>query len=121
MDALRAVGGAAERPVVERFILSPGLPAPVVAAAARNIGHLGGTSDDRYWTRALRLQRDLHLRQGSPVSGAILRGLVYGLGISWNDPVLGQVRDDQEMPWQAREAAAWWLGHPQRIRRSAVV
>ena len=120
LDALRAVGGAPERPVVERFILNPGLPSPVVAAAARNIGHLGGTSDDRYWTRALRLHRELHARQGSAANGAILRGLVYGLGIAWNDTVLGQVRDDHEMPGQARAAASWWLGHPGRIRRSAV-
>jgi hypothetical protein len=119
MDALRLLGGPAERSVVERLTLTPGIPAPVVASAARNIGHLGGTSDDTYWVHAFGRQRDLLNRGASPAGGAILRGLVYGLGMSWNDPLLTRIRDLGDMPWQAREAASWWLGHPQRIRESA--
>jgi hypothetical protein len=119
MDALRLLGGPAERPVVELLTLTPGIPAPVVASAARNIGHLGGTSDDTYWLRAFGRHRDLVKRDASPAGGAILRGLVYGLGMSWNDPLLTRIRDLDDMPWQAREAASWWLGHPQRIRESA--
>jgi hypothetical protein len=42
MDALRVLGGAPQRAIVERFTLNPGLPPPVRAAAARNLGHLGG-------------------------------------------------------------------------------
>jgi hypothetical protein len=121
LDALRMIGGAQQRPIVERFTLSPGLPAPVMAAAARNIGHLGGTSDDGYWLRAIDRQRQLHLRHASPASGATLRGLVYGLGIARNDALLSRVRDRHDMPSQAREAASWWLGHSQRIRESAVL
>jgi hypothetical protein len=119
MDALRLLGGPAERSVVERLTLTPGIPAPVVVSAARNIGHLGGTSDDAYWLRAFGRQCDLLKRDASPAGGAILRGLVYGLGMSWNDPLLTRIRDLGDMPWQAREAASWWLGHPQRIRESA--
>lgn len=119
MDALRLLGGPAERSVVERLTLTPGIPAPVVASAARNIGHLGGTSDDTYWLRAFTRQRDLFKREASPAGSAILRGLVYGLGMSWNDSLLTRIRDLDDMPWQAREAASWWLGHPQRIRESA--
>jgi len=121
MDALRLLGGQAERSVIERLTVTPGIPAPVVASAARNIGHLGGTSDDAYWLHAFRRQRYLLERDASPAGGAILRGLVYGLGMSWNDPLLTRIRDLGDMPWQAREAAFWWLGHPRRIRESAAL
>jgi hypothetical protein len=121
MDALRLLGGAEQRPILERFTLNPGLPPPVMASAARNIGHVGGTSEDRYWMRAVNLQCQLSQRHGSPASNATLRGLVYGLGIARNDPMLAYIRDRREVPWQAREAASWWLGHPQRIRQSAAL
>lgn len=121
MDALRVLGGAPQRAIVERFTLNPGLPPPVRAAAARNLGHLGGTSEDRYWIRAINLHSRLALRHQSPASGATLRGLVYGLGMARNDPLLARIRDRPEMPWQARAAASWWLGHPRRIRESAAV
>ncbi len=121
MDALRLLGGAGQRPVVERFTLSPGLPPPVMAAAARNLGHLGGTSDNRYWMRAIDLQCQRSLRQDSPAGSAALRGLVYGLGMARNDRLLTYIRDRHEMPWQARAAASWWLGQPRRIRESAVL
>ena len=121
MDALRLLGGAQQRPILERFTLNAGLPQPVVASAARNIGHLGGTSDDRYWLRAVELQSQLSQRHGSAEGSATLRGLVYGLGMARNDPLLTRIRDRPEMPTQARAAASWWLSHPQRIRRSALV
>jgi hypothetical protein len=132
MDALRLIGGPEQRPVVERLTLSPGVPAPVMVAAARNIGHLGGTSDDRFWERAVARQcqpsrrldlsgRTDALQLGSPASDAILRGLVYGLGMARNDAMLARVRDLPGVPWQARQAATWWLGHSERTRQSAAL
>jgi hypothetical protein len=121
MDALRLLGDAEQRRILERFTLNPALPPQVMASAARNIGHLGGTSEDRYWMRAVDLQCRLSQRQPPAAGNGTLRGLVYGLGIARNDPLLARVRDHQEMPWQARAAASWWLGHPRRIRHSAVL
>jgi hypothetical protein len=119
MDALRLIGGPRERPVVERFVLSPRLPEAVTAAAARNIGHLGGTSDDGFWTRAVDLQCQQLKQRGAHASEAILRSLVDGIGISRNDSLLARIRDLPDMPWQARQAATWWLGHPRWVRLSA--
>jgi hypothetical protein len=121
MDALRLLGGAPQRAIVERFTLNPRLPPPVMAAAARNLGHLGGSSEDRYWIRAIDLHSQLAMRHQSPASGATLRGLVYALGLARNDPMLARIRDRHEIPGQARAAASWWLGHPGRIRDSAAV
>jgi hypothetical protein len=121
MDSLRLLGGPEQRPILERLTLHAGIPAPVTASAARNIGHIGGTSGDEYWMRALDVQRRQLARHASPTGSAIVRGLVYGLGMSRNDPLLTRVRDLDDMPWQAREAASWWLGHPQRIRQSAAL
>ncbi|HEX4062744.1 MAG TPA: hypothetical protein VHY58_17135 [Streptosporangiaceae bacterium] len=119
MDALRLLGGPQHRPMVERLTLSPGVPAPVMVAAARNIGHLGGTSDDRYWNHAVRLHCGPPRRPQSAANDAIVRGLVYGMGMAHNDAMLTRVRDLPGVPWQARQAASWWLGHSQRTRQSA--
>jgi hypothetical protein len=119
LDALRLMGGPGQRPVVERLTLSPGVPTPVMASAARNIGHLGGTSDDRYWNRAFELHFQPPRRPATPAADAIMRGLVYGLGMARNDAMLARVRDLPGAPWQARQAASWWLGHSQRTRVSA--
>jgi hypothetical protein len=121
LDALRLIGGQEQRPVVEQITLGPGIPAPVLVSAARNIGHLGGTSDDRYWNRALARHGQPSALRGTAASGAILRGLVYGLGMARNDRMLSRVRDTPGMPAQARQAASWWLGQTQRTRQSAVL
>jgi hypothetical protein len=119
LDGLRLIGGPQQRPVVERLTLTPGVPAPVMVAAARNIGHIGGTSDDRYWNRAVALHCQPSRRHTPDASDAVLRGLVYGLGMARNDAMLARVRDLPGAPWQARQAASWWLGHSQRTRLSA--
>lgn len=121
LDALRLIGGPEQRPVVERITLSPGIPPPVLVAAARNIGHLGGTSNDRYWRQALARYGQPPKLPESPASGAILRGLIYGLGMQRNDGMLSLVRDLPGMPGQARQAASWWLGQPRRTRQSALL
>ena len=119
MDALRLLGGPEHRPTVERLSLSPGVPAPVKVAAARNIGHLGGTSDDAYWNQAVARHFQPSRRPRSAADEAIVRGLVYGMGMAHNDAMLARVRDLPGVPWQARQAASWWLGHSRRTRHSA--
>jgi len=115
IDALRLLGGPGQRAIVERLTLNPGVPAAVAVSAARNIGHLGGHSADEYWLTAVGRQQ----RTGSAEGTAILRGLVYGMGMARNDALLARIRDLGDMPWQARQAASWWLGQPHQIRESA--
>lgn len=121
LDALRLIGGQEQRPVAERITLSPGIPEAVLVSAARNIGHLGGTSDDRYWNLVLARHGQPPKLQASPASGAILRGLVYALGMARNDGMLTRIRDLPGMPRQARQAASWWLGQTRRTRQSAAL
>jgi hypothetical protein len=121
LDALRLIGGHEQRPVVERITLSAGIPAPVLVSAARNIGHLGGTSDNRYWSQALARHAQPSKLRVSPAGEAILRGLVYGLGMERNDGMLSWIRDHPELPGQARTAASWWLGQTTRTRQSALL
>jgi hypothetical protein len=121
LDAMRLIGGVEQRSVVERIMLSPGIPAPVLVSAARNIGHLGGTTDDRYWNQVLARHAQPSKLAASQASGAILRGLVYALGMARNDGMLSRVRDLPGMPGQARRAASWWLGQTQRTRQSAAL
>jgi hypothetical protein len=121
MDALRLLGGPEHRPVVERLTLRPGVPAPVTVAAARNIGHLGGTSDSTYWNHVMARHFQPSRRPPSPADEAIVRGLVYAMGMAHNDAVLTRVRDLPGVPAQARQAASWWLNHSRRTRLSATL
>jgi hypothetical protein len=57
----------------------------------------------------------------SPASGAMLHGLVYGLGMERNEGMLSRVRDLPGLPGQARQSASWWLGQTRRTRQSALL
>ena len=121
LDALRLIGGQEQRPVVERITLSPGVPAPVLVSAARNIGHMGGTSGNGYWNQVLARHAQPPKLRASPGSAAVLRGLVYALGMARNDGMLRRIQDLPGMPGQARQAASWWLGQTRRTRESAAL
>ena len=65
LSALRVLGGPPQRPLIERLVLATGLPAAVPAAAARHIGHVGGSSVDGFWLTAIAM----HGRRLAPASG----------------------------------------------------
>jgi hypothetical protein len=119
LGALRFLGGPAQRPLVERLILAVGLQAEVCASAAEHLGHIGGTSDDRFWAAALARHGEHWRRRRDVASAATLHGLVYGLGMARNDALLQRVRADNEAPAPVRAAAAWWAGRPELIHDSA--
>ncbi|MEV0732610.1 hypothetical protein [Polymorphospora sp. NPDC050346] len=118
--ALRALGGAEQRPLVERITVGSGIPGPLVVLATHAIGHLGGHSDDRYWAAAVDHHNRLWRRHRDPLHESALRGLVYGLGIARRQALLSRLRDDPAAPQPARGAAAWWLRLPQHVTASAV-
>jgi hypothetical protein len=93
----------------------------VQVAAARNLGHLGGTSDSTYWNQVVAQHFQPSRRPPSPVDEAIVRGLVYAMGMAHNDAMLTRVRDQPGVPAQARQAASWWLNHSERTRLSATL
>ena len=120
LGALRVLGGPRQRPLIERLVLAPGLPPAVPAAAARNIGHVGGSSTDAFWLKAIALHGRSWRRHREKHSAAALDGLVYALGMARNNRLLTRIRDDQEAPPPVRDAARWWLGRPHRIAASAL-
>jgi len=121
VDAFRVFGTTDQRPMIERFILGQSVPSQVAIAAARNIGHIDGTSHDRFWLSAINTHAKNVQQNSSPASSAVIRGLIYGLGITGNDTLLARIQHSLALPPQARQAASWWLGQPQRIRRSALL
>jgi hypothetical protein len=118
LGGLRIIGGAAERPLVERLILAPGIPPDVAVEAVRSIGHVGGVSTDRFWLTALALHSRGWRRHRSRHNAAALTGLVYGLGITRNLRLLARVRDDEEAPDPVRASARWWLDRSNRVYAS---
>jgi hypothetical protein len=118
-EALRKLGGQPERIKVEQFVTGRGVPGSVADAAAYALGHIGGTSDDSFWCRALMYHQGAWQRSASPVSGSILDRLVYALGMSGSTPLLKSVLVDHRMPPRVRACAEWWLRQPEIIRQSA--
>jgi hypothetical protein len=116
---LRIIGGPAERPLVERLIITPGLAAPITAASAHAIGHVGGLSTDLFWTGAVSYHTRLWHCHRAPATTAVLRDLVYGLGMSRNEVLLHLVRDDTATPSPVRASASWWLGLPAIVYKGA--
>jgi len=120
LSVLRVLGGPPQRPLIERLVLATGLPAAVPAAAARHIGHVGGSSVDAFWLTAIAMHGRRWRRHREKHSAAALHGLVYALGMARNNRLLTRIRDDQEAPPPVRDAARWWLGRPHRIAASAL-
>jgi hypothetical protein len=99
LAALRMVGGAPERAVLERLAATPGIANGVARTAAYSLAHVAGTTDRRYFDEVLR-------RGPSP---DVLDGLVYSAGVTNLRPVLEAIHSAGNLPARPRQAAAWWL------------
>jgi hypothetical protein len=115
LATLRTIGGAEQRPLVERLVLTTGVPAPVALAATHAVAHVGGQSPDAFWLGALARYGQQWRRGGDARSAEALRALVYALGIARNRRLLTQVRTDRQALAPARDAAGWWLRRPARL------
>ncbi len=115
LAALRILGGAPQRPLVERLVLATGLPPQVSLAAVHTIGHVGGTSSDAFWLNAIDRHSERWRRRADAHSAEALGCLVYGLGVKRHHDLLRRVRDDETAPRPVREAGAWWLARPERL------
>lgn len=118
-EALRILGGQIERNKVEQFVVSPGTPGAIADVAAYALGHIGGTSADTFWQRAVAYHRVAWQRSASQVSGSILDRLVYAIGMSGNTAMLTAIRCDRRMPAQVRATAGWWLSQSRTTLESA--
>ena len=94
LEALRVLGGAEHRPVIERLITARGLPSAVTVTASSAIGHVGGQTADCYWMHAIGHHSHLWKRTGCQTNAVALSLLTYGLGMTRNKAVLKSVRDD---------------------------
>jgi hypothetical protein len=112
LGTLRSVGSAAQRPLVERLVLAPGLRAEVNYAAVSCLAHVGGASSDQLWSEALSRHTRAWQKHGTTLATDTLTTLVYGLGVARNFGMLARVRADELAPRPVRQAAAWWLDQP---------
>ncbi|MEU7588887.1 hypothetical protein AB0A95_21645 [Micromonospora sp. NPDC049230] len=119
IEALRVLGGAEQRAVIEQLITASGVPARVTVAAAQAIGHVGGRSEDRFWSQAITYHAGLWQRTHRPAHAAALSGLTYGVGMTRNRAVLHRLRTDDRMPERVRAAATWWLNLPTVVYEGA--
>ncbi|MFF7332336.1 XRE family transcriptional regulator [Streptomyces sp. NPDC008150] len=118
LTALRNLGADTERPWAERLVLHPLTPAPVAGAAAQALGHLGGRSDDTFWTAAI--ARHTPLPGSTNRAGVhVLRGLVYALGMSGDTVRLAGLAGSRAQPDEVRAPARWWGRVPAHLRFGA--
>jgi len=125
VNALTHFSDVDRRRLVERLVLAPGVPAPVMEAAAWSVGHGRGPGDLRFWPAAFARHLaggDPHVHTGPagapPLTVSAARGLVYSLGIHHNVALLRKLRTDTSAPHHVRIAAAWWLNIPEHILSS---
>ncbi|MET8853693.1 hypothetical protein [Amycolatopsis sp. NPDC004625] len=119
VEALRVIGGPAERHDVELLVLDRTLPAAIRDTAASALGHIGGTSPAAFWATALSTTRlNYHTTAGqSEIS--VLDRLVYAMGMAGADGALGLVSATPDLPARIRASANWWLSLAPYLRRSA--
>jgi hypothetical protein len=119
LEALRILGGPEERRHVERLLLAPSTPSGIRDTAASALGHIGGASQDDYWTLALRTARQRWRQSPTVAEISVLDRHVYALGMADRRALLRTVTADPTLPDQVRSAASWWLTLPSHIRESA--
>ncbi|MDZ5445145.1 hypothetical protein U2F26_20810 [Micromonospora sp. 4G57] len=119
IEALRILGDEKQRPIIERLTTASGVPPPITVAATQAIGHLGGSSEDRYWKSAVNHHAHLWDRTRNKTSASALSALIYGLGVAHNTALLQHVRENHQAPAMARAAASWWLNLPRTVYESA--
>lgn len=120
VDALRTLGGPAQRLLLETITLSPSVPRAVSESAAFAVGHVPSVDEgSTYWVNALQHHAGRQATSVSNGNGSILSGLVYGIGIARHDRLLTALRTDFSLPFEVRSAASWWLSFPEHIYLSA--
>ena len=117
-ESLRKLGGPRERALIEATVLEPGTPTAATDTAAYALGHVGGSSDDLFWSRALELHTAGWAKSASTVSASVLDRLVYAIGMANGRGVLRSVCEARGIPPKVKESALWWLGHPPSLMAS---
>ncbi|MFJ9907490.1 hypothetical protein ACIRVK_32165 [Streptomyces sp. NPDC101152] len=125
LNALRVLGGPPERGVVAAITLADGLPAEVVEAALHAMGHIGGSSPDRYWHDVLRRHGERRSpRTALPFAAAggdtRLKHLVYAMSMAGGQDASARACADPRLPAQAHALSAWWRQVPSHVRRSVL-
>lgn len=119
VEALRVIGGPAERRDIEQLLVDRTLPVAIRDTAASALGHVGGTSPDAFWADALSATRlNHHATTGEP-EVSVLDRLVYAMGMAGADSALNQVSATPDLPVRIRASARWWLSLSPCFRESA--
>lgn len=118
VGALRVVGTRQHAPVVQRFVVAPGIPPGLRETAAFSVGHLDAVATEPFWPQAIAYHLGQWAKQHDEHHAAVLTGLVYGLGVAGDQVLLQRIRQ-ADAPDAVRQAAAWWLNLPGYVRTSA--
>ncbi|MGW3964532.1 hypothetical protein ACWED2_32290 [Amycolatopsis sp. NPDC005003] len=119
VEALRVIGGPAERRDIELLVLDRTLPVAIRDTAASALGHVGGASPSGFWTTALSAtRRGYHATAGEPEI-SVLDRLVYAMGMAGADSALRRVSAAPDLPARIRASASWWLSLSPCLRQSA--
>ncbi|WP_146060309.1 hypothetical protein [Amycolatopsis sp. CA-128772] len=119
VEALRVIGGPAERRDIELLVLDQTLPVAIRDTAASALGHIGGTSHNSFWATALSATRLRYHATAGESEISVLDRLIYAMGMAGADSVLSQVPATPDLPARIRASARWWLSLSPCFRQSA--
>ncbi|MHB9862288.1 hypothetical protein [Streptomyces sp. YIM S03343] len=118
LSALRNLNADAERPWAEHLVLHPNTSPPIANAAAQALAHLGGRSDDTFWTSAL-TRYTPRSPVTTPSTERILSTLIYALGMKGDTTHLTTLSTTPALPPTLRAQARWWTTLPHSVRFGA--
>lgn len=113
LGALRTLGTAKERDVVEGLVLEAVNPA-IFEAATFAIGHIAGESRDSFWLQALNKSVSRLEAARTATNARTLTNLVYALGVNEKQQLLGEIHKRHPSPL-LRTSAAWWSHIPHAV------
>lgn len=119
LEALRVLGMADQRLLIERLLLDPVAPASIRDEAACALAHADGQTRTGYWRRVIDAQLARYGRSRLPTELSVLDRITYAVGMADDLTALAEIAGRPEMPQRVRVSARWWLSLPGHIRRSA--
>ncbi|MEV7097741.1 hypothetical protein AB0M80_33305 [Amycolatopsis sp. NPDC051045] len=119
VEALRVIGGPAERREIELLVMDQTLPVVIRDTAASALGHVGGASHSGFWVAALTAARLNYHATSGEAEISVLDRLIYAMGMASEHGVLSHVSATPDLPSRIRTSANWWLSLSPCVRESA--
>jgi hypothetical protein len=116
LRTLTDLGADIHRPLIHRLLTRADVGAEMVHAAAWATPHCAGRDPEPLWRKTLAARFGAWKADRSALNASVVHAIAYGIGTDGHSRLLREIRDDEEMPSQARSVASWLLATPAGAR-----